>query len=761
MGMVIAAMQGLLIRLLLVSFAGNELSIGLILAGWMLTEAVGSHLAGRLAPRLSQQLRSFVVLQLVFGTMVPLVVAAGYGVRRLAGVGPGEALGLVPMAWTSVLLLAPVSAIHGAMFSVGSASYPATPQDQSVVGRLYACEALGAMLGGVALTFLLVPQLNPVQIALLLALVSLATGLSLAWPRRRMQGARRWIVPGGLAAMLCLYLLLSPQALALHQALIQARWAGAFDVLYDRDSPYGNVAVTALLGQYTFLANGSPVLTTPLPDIAAVEETVHLPLLFHPDPRRVLVIGRGLGGVLGELLKYPLEAVDYAELDPVLIEAARAFPTDLTERELHDARVQVHGVDGRLFLNQWLLTVPASADRYDVVWVNLPYPSTLEINRFYTQEFFRLLRQALDSEGLVVFACPGSLSYIGPAMRDLNLMQQGGLQAVFPQVRPIPGDTTFWLASPSLPLATVGPDTLISRWEERALPTRLITAEHLRVRFDPQRLVWFERAMESQQRVVANRDLRPAGVLYGLAYWSEMFAPLTHRLLSAVSRIGLWPWCLLAVVVTALVGVAGRGRTTGIPFVVASSGLAGMVCDLMIVFVFQALHGYVYQQVGLIIAAFMAGLSLGGWLTSRVSMGGLLRAVGGRRALLLSEVALVGYWLLLPSLLSALSSLAVSGLVTLALLLLNALGGVLVGLQFPLSSRLHLSAHREPGRTAGVLYAADLAGAFLGALAVGIALLPVLGTSGTCLFVAVLKACSLVLFWRLAAGQALHIPGSG
>jgi spermidine synthase len=726
----------------------------------MLTEALGSHLAGRRAAKLRQRFQSFVVLQLIFAAMLPLVVAACYVVRRLAGVGAGEALGLVAMAWTSVLLLAPVSVIHGAMFSVGSATYPEGPQDQNIVGRLYAYEALGAMAGGVTLTFVLVPHLNPVQIGLLLALVSLATGLLLAWPRPGMQGARRWLFVGGAAAILCLYLLLSPQALAAHQSLVRARWAGAFDVIYDRDSPYGNVAVTELLGQYTLLANGSPVLTTPLPDIATVEETVHLPLLFHRDPQRVLVIGRGLGGVLGELLKYPLERVDYAELDPVLIEAVRAFPTELTELELQDLRVRVHSVDGRLFLNQWLQTARAGTRRYDVVWVNLPYPSTLEINRFYTQEFFHLVRGALDWEGLVVFASPGSLNYVGPAMRNLNVMLRDGLHRVFRHVHPIPGDTTFWLASPTLPLAAEEPAAIISRWEDRALTTRFITAEHLRVRFDPQRLAWFEGALGSQH-VATNRDLRPAGVLYGLAYWSEMFAPFTHRVLIAVSRIGLWPWCLLAVVVTAVAGAAGRGRTTGIPFVVASSGLAGMVCDLMIVFVFQALHGYVYQHVGLIVATFMAGLALGGWLTSRVSAAGLLRAVDERQALVLSELALVGFWLALPWLLSTLSSATISGPATWSLLLLNGLGGLLVGLQFPLSSRLQLMAHGQPGRTAGVLYAADLAGAFLGALAVGIALVPVLGTTGTCLFVAALKLCSLVLFWRLSAPQALHMPGSG
>jgi hypothetical protein len=137
----------------------------------------------------------------------------------------------------------------------------------------------------------------------------------------------------------------------------------------------------------------------------------------------------------------------------------------------------------------------------------------------------------------------------------------------------------------------------------------------------------------------------------------------------------------------------------------------------------------------------MAGLALGGWAATQ-----RLAPAGDRRqALIGSEVALIAYWLALPLLLQLLASTKPLSLVMPALLLLNALGGFWVGLEFPLSGQLHLTVRGEAGYTAGVLYAADLAGAFLGAVAVGIALLPVLGTTGTCLLVVVLKSCSLAL----------------
>jgi spermidine synthase len=787
MGFNVAAAQGLLIRLLLVSFSGNELSIGLMLGNWLLAEAAGSLLAGRLAGRPGNARRCFALLHLAFAIALLLTVCASYLVRRIARAAPGEALGLAAI-FSASLVLAPLSAIHGAMFSVGceaslehsgggAASDTASQSDgYHVVGRLYSGEALGATCGAALLSFVLVSQLNPLQTGLLLALLALATaGLLL----RSLEVSNRsgWATAIGILAVMCLYLLLSPQALALQRALVQARWGGTFHVVYDRDSSYGNVAVSKLLGQYTFLANGAPILTAPFPDIATVEETVHLPLLFHANPRRVLVIGGGLGGVLDELFKYPLQSVDYAELDPLVIDAVRAFPTELTERELSDRRLSVHTVDGRRLLNEAAAASrPPSGEaatapyRYDIVLVNLPYPSTLELNRFYTEEFLQMVRSVLKTDGLVVFPAPGSLTYVGPGVRDLNLMLRAGLQTVFPQLRAIPGDTNLWLASPTLPLAAATPQELVNTWQERALATQFITAEDVRRRFDPQRLAWFEAALQRDQPVERNRDLIPTGVLYGLAYWSQVFAPSTYRLLTTVHRIRLWQWCLLPTALALLAGLAQRirrrWRAIAVPIVVATTGFSGMVCDLLIVLLFQTIYGYVYRYVGFIIAAFMAGLALGGYAASH---GGPLSATGGcrkhgperrggipaimrkpalsrggRRALIRSEVVLIAYWLALPLLLPALASTRELNLVMPALLLLNALGGCLVGWQFPLSSQLHLRTG-VANHSAGVLYAADLTGAFLGALAIGIALLPTLGTVATCLFVVVVKACSLML----------------
>ena len=73
------------------------------------------------------------------------------------------------------------------------------------------------------------------------------------------------------------------------------------------------------------------------------------------------------------------------------IEAVRQFPTLLTQDELGDPRVVVEHVDGRLLVRQrGAQDARLSAGGYDLIIANLPYPSTLQLNRFYTAEFFQM-----------------------------------------------------------------------------------------------------------------------------------------------------------------------------------------------------------------------------------------------------------------------------------------------------------------------------------------------------------------------------------
>ena len=106
---------------------------------------------------------------------------------------------------------------------------------------------------------------------------------------------------------------------ALHIATLRWQWS---DLVFAADSPYGRLTVQARDGQRIFYQNGLLAFET---QGTFPEEVAHLPLLAHPDPQEVLLIGGGVAGDVREILKHPVASVTYVELDPLLISAARAF----------------------------------------------------------------------------------------------------------------------------------------------------------------------------------------------------------------------------------------------------------------------------------------------------------------------------------------------------------------------------------------------------------------------------------------------------
>jgi spermidine synthase len=83
-------------------------------------------------------------------------------------------------------------------------------------------------------------------------------------------------------------------------------------------------------------------------------------------------------------------------------------------------------------------------------------------------------------------------------------------------------------------------------------------------------------------------------------------------------------------------------------------------------------------------------------------------------------------------------------------------GGILIGAQFPLANKIYLETSASLSRTAGLLYAADLLGGWLGGIFGAVVLLPVLGLAGTGATVALFKLTSAIV---LTDQSYLHSRG--
>ncbi|GAH78300.1 unnamed protein product, partial [marine sediment metagenome] len=127
--------------------------------------------------------------------------------------------------------------------------------------------------------------------------------------------------------ILSIYLLISNDINKIHWNILDKQWKGQ-ELVHYQNSMYSNITVTTRENQFNFFSNGIPLFSTPDPDIAFVEEFVHLPLLFHSYPENILLIGGGAGGVLNEIAKYSsVENIHYIELDPLIIKVVQKYAT--------------------------------------------------------------------------------------------------------------------------------------------------------------------------------------------------------------------------------------------------------------------------------------------------------------------------------------------------------------------------------------------------------------------------------------------------
>ena len=736
--------QILLLRELLIVFSGNELSIGIILANWLILGAFGSYVLGRRAEQSKYMLEAFTIITILFSLSLLTAIYLTRILKPAMGISIGESIGFFPMFFSSLLVLSAAAIFQGALFTYSCRIYSLfSSSDASSVGRVYVYETVGTIIGGIACTYLLVPYLNSFQVVTALALLNFLVCIVLLAPSWKTGLLQKTVLAVlSLLVFLSGFLIFTGKVDALHQFSIQAQWKNQ-NIVHYQNSQYGNISVLENEGQYIFFLDGVPNLITPVPDMQSLEDFVHLPLLSHPMPAKLLILSGGAGGMINEALKHSsIEAIDYAELDPLLLDLLRKFPTPLTESELNDRRVTIKHIDGRLFLR-------TTKNKYDVIFVGIQEPSNLQANRFFTKEFFSLTKDRLNRGGILVLGLPGSLTYLNKELKNLNSSIFNTLERIFPHIRVIPGDgKNLFLASDSREVTEIDKRQIIERLTQRSITADVIVPWHIEKKLHPGWLDWFSRFVEGGSQKI-NSDFTPSGVFYSISHWNAVFAPSLRGVFGQVEKLNLRTVVLFFVILL-LVYLIFRPRKRhffrgGISLSIITTGCAGMMFVLLIIFAFQSMYGYVFSSIGVLVASFMAGAACGAMLITSL-MGRIKNNykifLGFELAIICCSIAFPVVLLAEPAYLSGPEHFFI--FMTL-FLTISFISGFLTGSQFPLANELYLRRSRSLSHTAGLIYASDLLGGWLGGIIGAVVLLPVLGLAGTCITVGLLKLSSFTV----------------
>jgi len=510
-----------------------------------------------------------------------------------------------------------------------------------------------------------------------------------------------------------------------------------------RDSPYSRVTVTEAGGQISVFENDA--LSFESEGIEA-EEFAHLAALHHPSPRSVLVLGGGVEGLVREVLQHRPASVDVVELNGILIEMVSPRLAGEVRDSLEDPVVRLTIADPRRFLKE--------ARRYDLILVGMPEPESGQANRFYTREFFAQCRERLSPEGVLAFRLQGAVNLWTPRLIRRTASIHRALKAAFTHVTVLPGTTNIFLASGA---ALVNdPVVLAGRLETRAIQARLVIPAYLDYLYTSDR---FEEIKEvlAGSRAPVNSDTRPICYQYTLLLWLSRFFPVLVLLdLPELTAVGAaaspFAWALVVVLLAGFL-LARRVHLVRSALLAAVAGFVGMVLETVLLLQYQVQRGILFQDLGVLLTLFMAGLALGAAVvvmlyreTGKVRAGSQFQEAldGPANRATVPRVIGAGAVAGLAGLSLAIALLIrtglVGGLLTTGILMLAS--GFLVAALFA-----YASLRRQPDQRSIVspLYSADLLGGCAGSVLASLLLIPMLGLPASAVLMAALVLLALTL----------------
>ena len=426
-------------RLLVQILGPTTYAFSTVVAIFIVGIAAGAAIASRLVRRMQNP---------AIGLAMSLLVSAGLALAAASAVDwalltIGEIVSRPDYLFADVLrrevllvsaLLLPMTIAFGAAFPFAIAV--AGSRDDEItenIGVIYAVNTVGAILGSLLAGFVLVPQIGLHTTIRVVAAIGAVTALAilLLSPRGRGRVAGFAMTIAVVVAIVMLpqwdRSLLSSGAYKYASAIRGSDLASSLtagELLSYREGSTGTVTVRRLTGTVSLAIDGK-VDASNSGDMLTQRLLAHVPLLVHPNPTRVAILGLGSGVTLGSALTHPVTEATVLEISPEVVEASRFFEEE-NHRALSNPRTKLIVGDGRTHLM-------LGRQSYDVIVSEPSNPWMAGIASLFTREFFEGARDRLAPGGIL---CQWAHTY------DISNRDLRSIVATFLSVFP---EGTLWL----------------------------------------------------------------------------------------------------------------------------------------------------------------------------------------------------------------------------------------------------------------------------------------------------------------------------
>ncbi|MDA3838356.1 MAG: fused MFS/spermidine synthase [Candidatus Delongbacteria bacterium] len=330
---------------------------------------------------------------------------------------------LLPPVILSLLTVLPQAVIAGFIFTTAARLYSDNSKNVSIsFSRVYFINTIGGFIGPFIAAFLLIPYVGVVRSLLIVAFINVLVSIILIFKMKVnipnsifiIQVILMLIVGGFIFAP---RIKVMPPSFSMNER----------EILFYEEA----VEATLVVGKdkisgvnYTYFNNNS-VIGSSYDAIKAVKLLGHIPFLTDHNPKKVLIVGFGIGVTTSTVLSHKeVESVLCVELAEELKNAAK-FYKKLNNNVVEDPRLQIIGNDGRHYLQ-------SSTEKFDLISSDPTHP-VLGSGSLYSQEYFQLCYDHLNDNGMVTQYLP---------MHKLLKKDYAGILKTFKSVFP---NTTLWL----------------------------------------------------------------------------------------------------------------------------------------------------------------------------------------------------------------------------------------------------------------------------------------------------------------------------
>jgi spermidine synthase len=416
-------------RLLSLIFGGTVFTFTIILAVFLAGLGIGSSIGALVARHVGRPCVAFAWCQLALVAAIPLAAHVMNAELPYWIVNPDFHADILHRYFHDLLrgavAMLPATCLWGASFPLALAAAAEDGQDPGyLVAGVYASNTVGAILGVLLFSLVMIPAVGTraaqQSLTLLSGLAALlmfgsvlfsgwAGGLETektslppdVWTRSRRAAAGVLIV----AFTVLLVRLLPPTSkdvIAIgHEIAETLEWREERVFHFVGEGASSSVAVTEHAGKLRSFHVGGKVMASNEPwDMRMQRMLGHLPALFHPKPRSVLIVGFGAGITAGSFVLYPeIERIVICEIEPLVLEGAREHFAAENHGVLDDPRVEIIYDDARHF-------IASTREKFDIITSD-PIPPWMDgVGALYTAEYHELVKRRLEPGGFAVQWAP-------------------------------------------------------------------------------------------------------------------------------------------------------------------------------------------------------------------------------------------------------------------------------------------------------------------------------------------------------------------